>query len=135
MGTKSCPDFGDPLSFRELQVLQGMASGRSNGQIGATLFLSEDTIKSHSRRLFKKLGARDRAHAVWLGVVEGHLQIPVVEQPEPRRPVPERTVEVPPTQVEWLRKPQGTHPVRCYTAFGCQCQGQTVEVGSKVVAL
>ena len=31
------------------------------------LFLSEDTVKTHARRLFKKLGASDRAHAVALG--------------------------------------------------------------------
>ena len=52
---------------RELQVLQGMSQGRSNGEIGKDLFLSEDTVKTHARRLFKKLGANDRAHAVALG--------------------------------------------------------------------
>ena len=51
---------------RELQVLRGMSAGRSNGEIGRELFLSEDTIKTHARRLFVKLGARDRAHAVLL---------------------------------------------------------------------
>lgn len=52
---------------RELQVLHGMSQGRSNGEIGKDLFLSEDTVKTHARRLFKKLGANDRAHAVALG--------------------------------------------------------------------
>ena len=55
------------LSERELQVLGGMARGRSNAEIGRELYLSEDTVKTHARRLFKKLGASDRAHAVALG--------------------------------------------------------------------
>jgi DNA-binding NarL/FixJ family response regulator len=56
------------LTDRELQVLQEMSMGRSNAEIGKKLFLSEDTIKTHARKLFRKLGARDRAHAVALGL-------------------------------------------------------------------
>jgi DNA-binding NarL/FixJ family response regulator len=52
------------LTERELQVLRGMAEGRSNAEIGRELFVSEDTVKTHARRLFRKLCARDRAHAV-----------------------------------------------------------------------
>jgi DNA-binding CsgD family transcriptional regulator len=52
------------LTERELQVLRGMADGKSNAEIGRELFVSEDTVKTHARRLFRKLGARDRAHAV-----------------------------------------------------------------------
>jgi len=55
------------LSERELQVLGGMARGRSNAEIGRELYLSEDTVKTHARRLFRKLGAADRAHAVAVG--------------------------------------------------------------------
>jgi DNA-binding NarL/FixJ family response regulator len=55
------------LSERELQVLGGMSRGRSNAEIGRELYLSEDTVKTHARRLFRKLGASDRAHAVALG--------------------------------------------------------------------
>jgi len=53
---------------RELQILRGMSEGHSNGEIGRELFVSEDTVKTHARRLFQKLGARDRAHAVALGL-------------------------------------------------------------------
>jgi len=56
-----------PLTERELQVLHGMADGKSNNQIGRDLFLSEDTVKTHARRLFRKLGVGDRAQAVALG--------------------------------------------------------------------
>lgn len=65
-------DSGDgtgppPLTERELQVLSGMSRGRSNAEIGKELYLSEDTIKTHARRLFRKLGAADRAQAAALG--------------------------------------------------------------------
>jgi DNA-binding NarL/FixJ family response regulator len=52
------------LSEREHQVLLGMSEGKSNGQIGRELFLAEDTIKTHARRMFRKLGVGDRAEAV-----------------------------------------------------------------------
>lgn len=61
------------LTDRELQVLQGMSMGRSNGQIGNDLFLSEDTVKTHARRLFRKLRVNDRAHAVAEGFRQGLL--------------------------------------------------------------
>ena len=56
-----------PLTERELQVLRGMGRGRSNSEIGKELYLSEDTVKTHARRLFRKLGAADRAQAVAMG--------------------------------------------------------------------
>jgi DNA-binding NarL/FixJ family response regulator len=59
------------LTERELQVLRGMADGKSNAEIGRELFVSEDTVKTHARRLFRKLGARDRAHAVAAGFRTG----------------------------------------------------------------
>jgi len=59
------------LTERELQVLRGMADGKSNAEIGRELFVSEDTVKTHARRLFRKLGARDRAHAVAAGFRAG----------------------------------------------------------------
>jgi DNA-binding NarL/FixJ family response regulator len=55
------------LTERELQVLRGMSQGKSNAEIGRSLFLSEDTVKTHARRLFRKLGAADRAQAVAVG--------------------------------------------------------------------
>ena len=55
------------LTERELQVLRGMGRGRSNSEIGKELYLSEDTVKTHARRLFRKLGAADRAQAVAKG--------------------------------------------------------------------
>jgi DNA-binding NarL/FixJ family response regulator len=52
------------LSEREHEVLLGMSEGKSNGEIGRELFLAEDTIKTHARRMFRKLRVGDRAEAV-----------------------------------------------------------------------
>lgn len=52
------------LTDRESQVLTGMARGCTNGEIGQQLFLSPDTVKTHARKLFRKLGVKDRSHAV-----------------------------------------------------------------------
>ncbi|MDT0166117.1 response regulator transcription factor [Actinotalea sp. AC32] len=65
---------GVELTKRELEVLAGMSHGRSNAQIGAELFLSEDTVKTHARRLFRKLGASDRAQAVAIGLRKGLIR-------------------------------------------------------------
>ncbi|MFN8125681.1 MAG: response regulator transcription factor [Candidatus Nanopelagicales bacterium] len=62
----------DPgLTEREQQVLRGMSEGLSNAQIGRELFLSEDTVKTHARRLFRKLEVSDRGHAVAEGFRRG----------------------------------------------------------------
>jgi DNA-binding NarL/FixJ family response regulator len=61
------------LSDREVEVLEGMARGKSNAQIGRELYLSEDTVKTHARRLSRKMGAADRAQAVALGFRWGLL--------------------------------------------------------------
>lgn len=62
------------LTKREVEVLVGMSNGRSNAQIGQELYLSEDTIKTHARRLFRKLGAADRAQAVAIGLRRGLIR-------------------------------------------------------------
>jgi DNA-binding NarL/FixJ family response regulator len=59
------------LSAREVEVLQGVADGRSNGDIAAELRLSPLTVKSHLARIGRKLGTGDRAHAVLLALRAG----------------------------------------------------------------
>jgi len=61
------PEGLPALTERELQVLRGMSRGRSNAEIGKELYLSEDTVKTHARRLFRKIGAADRAQAAAKG--------------------------------------------------------------------
>jgi len=53
----------DGLTERELEVLQLIASGRSNGEIAAELYVSEATVKTHVNRILAKTGSRDRTQA------------------------------------------------------------------------
>jgi DNA-binding NarL/FixJ family response regulator len=52
------------LSEREREVLRLMARGATNGEIAATLYLAEATVKTHIGSIFGKLGVRDRAAAI-----------------------------------------------------------------------
>lgn len=61
------------LSTRQQQLLDGMAEGLMNGEIGARHFLAEDTVKTHARGLFALLQASNRAHAVALAFQQGLL--------------------------------------------------------------
>jgi len=70
-GHTQSPPIDPPLTERERQVLDGMSRGKTNNEIGRELFLSEDTVKTHARRLFRKLGVNDRAQAVALGFRSG----------------------------------------------------------------
>ncbi len=56
---------------RELEILGLIASGLSNREIADRLFVSENTVKTHSARLFDKLGAKRRTQAVQLGKAAG----------------------------------------------------------------
>jgi ATP/maltotriose-dependent transcriptional regulator MalT len=55
------------ITNRELEILELMAAGLSNREIADRLFVSENTVKTHSARVFDKLGARRRTQAVQLG--------------------------------------------------------------------
>ena len=55
------------ITPRELEILQLIAEGLSNKEIAARVFVSENTVKTHSSRVFEKLGAKRRTQAVQLG--------------------------------------------------------------------
>jgi LuxR family transcriptional regulator, maltose regulon positive regulatory protein len=57
----------EPLSGRELEVLQHVAAGKSNRRIATELFVTEGTIKTHLNNLYRKLNARSRTQAVARG--------------------------------------------------------------------
>ncbi len=52
------------LTDREVQILQLLAFGRTNREIGDTLFISPDTVKTHLEHIYEKLGTSDRTAAV-----------------------------------------------------------------------
>lgn len=54
----------DPLSERELEVLNLLASGRTNSEVARDLFISVGTVKSHTGNIYRKLDARNRAEAL-----------------------------------------------------------------------
>ena len=58
------------LSEREREVLRLLAEGGSYAEIGATLFLSPDTVRAHAQRAMTKLGARTRTQAVAVALRE-----------------------------------------------------------------
>jgi DNA-binding NarL/FixJ family response regulator len=69
---RATPHFPQ-LTERELEVFRLVGSGASNQEIARTLWISESTVKTHTTRLFAKLGLRDRAQAVVLAYESGLL--------------------------------------------------------------
>jgi two-component system NarL family response regulator len=63
------------LTSREVGVLELVAKGMSNKEIGAALFVSETTIKYHLKNIYSKLGANDRTEAALLAAQRGILSI------------------------------------------------------------
>jgi DNA-binding NarL/FixJ family response regulator len=62
------------LSKREVEVLQGIANGRSNKEIGSLLYISEVTVKGHVRSILEKLDAKGRSAAIAIAVKRGLIK-------------------------------------------------------------
>ncbi len=62
------------LSERELQVLQYMANGRSNKEIGQVLYISENTVKAHVKSILAKLDAMGRTEAIAIALKRGLIK-------------------------------------------------------------
>ena len=66
---------GETLSKREIEVLKLMARGKSNKEIGAALFISEGTVKSHGKAIFAKMNVASRTEAVAEATRRGLLRL------------------------------------------------------------
>jgi DNA-binding NarL/FixJ family response regulator len=62
------------LTEREREVLVEMAKGLSNEELAETLFISENTVKTHVKRVLTKLGVRDRVNAVVMAYQGGLME-------------------------------------------------------------
>jgi len=65
----------EPLTDREREVLQLLANGKSNKEIGAMLFISEFTVKGHLRNIFTKLNVLSRTEAISAAARRGLVQL------------------------------------------------------------
>ncbi len=66
---------GEALTSREIDVLKLLARGRSNKEIGAALFISETTVKTHVRSVFAKLNVMSRTEAIAAASHRGLIQL------------------------------------------------------------
>jgi len=74
-GTNGNAILADPLSERELEVLELMAKGHSNKEIGRQLWIGETTVKTHVSHILRKLGQGDRTQAVLAALKAGIVQL------------------------------------------------------------
>jgi DNA-binding NarL/FixJ family response regulator len=65
----------EPLSEREIAILQLVASGNANKEIAWQLTISEETVKAHMRSIFSKLDVNDRTHAVTAALRRGVIEL------------------------------------------------------------
>ena len=63
----------EPLTSKEVRVLHWVAEGLDSAEVGERMHISEHTVKSHVHHILKKLGARNRPHAVALAIKAGSL--------------------------------------------------------------
>jgi DNA-binding NarL/FixJ family response regulator len=65
----------EALTAREIEVLGQVAGGNRNRDIAERLFISEETVKGHVKRIMDKLGASDRTQAVAIAIRRGIIQL------------------------------------------------------------
>lgn len=72
-------EFGEPLSERELEVLNCLAQGSGNKEIAAELHISGNTVKVHLRNVYTKLGTSSRTEATAVALQQGLITLPGME--------------------------------------------------------
>ncbi len=64
----------DGLTDREVEILVGISKGASSRELAAKIFVSESTVKSHLRTIYRKIGVRDRSQAVAYAIRKGFVR-------------------------------------------------------------
>ena len=95
------PELGEPLSGRELDVLECVVQGASNKEIAAELSISQNTVKVHLRRIYTKMGVNSRTEATTAAIQQGLVTVPGMETAVP----PTTTESGPPPLVEETEPP------------------------------
>jgi DNA-binding CsgD family transcriptional regulator len=95
----------------ESRVLNGASLGKTNAQIGHQLEVSEDTVKMHLVRIYRKLGVGDRAAAVRVAMERGVL-----------RPRPGTALAELVTPRLSVRRVSDRHIAACFAAEACPCR-------------
>jgi DNA-binding CsgD family transcriptional regulator/N-acetylneuraminic acid mutarotase len=100
-------EHGEPLSNREIDVLELVATGATNRQIAQELVVSVNTVKVHLRNIYTKLGVESRTEATLIAIRDGLVVVPGVEVeaeaptsqegPAPEEPTP-ATPAAPPAE-------------------------------------
>jgi len=76
-----------PLTERQVEILDRMARGEGRPEIARALGLTESTVRSHTKELYKRLGVNERAHAVAVGLREAEILPPPARTPTAERRV------------------------------------------------
>lgn len=66
---------GQPLNARETHVLVATAQGYTAAETGKQMFLATETVKQYRKRIIAKMGARNMAHAVAIGIGAGLINM------------------------------------------------------------
>jgi DNA-binding CsgD family transcriptional regulator len=98
-------EYGEPLSDRETEILQLVATGVTNRQVAHQLDISVNTVKVHLRNIFTKLGAESRTEATMIAVQEGWVLVEGVDQAlQAKSAPPTETARPAPPPLPWTKR-------------------------------
>ena len=80
-------EYGEPLTERELEILQLVATGVTNREVAFRLDISVNTVKVHLRNIFTKLRAESRTEATMIAVQEGWVRVEGTQESEPEEAI------------------------------------------------
>jgi DNA-binding CsgD family transcriptional regulator len=81
-------EYGEPLSKREIEVLELVVTGATNRQIAQELVVSVNTVKVHLRNIFAKLGVESRTEATLKAIQDGLVDVPELQTDPDTNPPP-----------------------------------------------